>query len=441
MQGDKKLNSFTRIRDRFLKNRSFLNQFQKIWEKEVLNYFPDSLDAFPKEWIAEISKYSEKDLYLLDGKQCYQHLPDGQFKNFVARCRELEKLPSVSFESSQYPSWAWNGVKGKKQHEINRLIPIIKQEVTNFDCHQLIDIGGGVGHLARLLSFYEGIPVISVDLNNQLQTKGKARADKYPLPNNHAKLQYYCCEFNHQFYHNHLPKFSLDDQRFGMVGLHTCGNLANDFLFNIENSKSHFGINLGCCYLKLEPDHHTNLSQIARQNPLKNTKYSLTLATRGHLKLSRTEFDFKLKVKKYRYLLHLLFLRNGIKGFVSVGDSPPRDYAKSFADYAKIKFEEAYKKKQIKTNIFQKLQVLTTNELNNFFTDKNQQDQFWNLFYCDLIRWQVGRILEIDIILDRALYAIEKGMESEVFQVFDEDISPRNIGLLYKKKGDIKSPS
>lgn len=436
MQSNKKLQSLADIQERFLSNRSFLNQYQNIWEKEVLNYYPESLKAFPEEWIAEISSYSLDDLYQLDGKQSFEDLPDGEFKNFVAKCRSLEVLPSTSKSSGPYTSWAWNGVKGKKQHEITRLVPIIKEEMKALHCHQLIDIGGGVGHLARILAHYEGIPVVTVDMNPDLQAKGNKRIKKYPLPEDHNDIQYYCCEFNQDFHQNHLSQLPLKNKSFGMIGLHTCGHLANNFLFNIEKSNSQLGVNLGCCYLKLDPDSQTNLSQLAKQNPLKNTKYSLTLATRGHLKLSKEEFEYKLKVKKYRYLLHLFFLENGLQRFVSVGDSPPRDYAQNFSDYVFLKIEEAYTKKEINQEEYLKLKSRPANEIDKCYQDEKQQETFWNLFYCDLIRWQVGRILEIDILLDRALYAFEKGIEAEVYEVFDENLSPRNIALIYKKKGD-----
>jgi hypothetical protein len=433
MQGNMKLDNHNLIRNRFLSNRKFLCENQKIWEKEVLNYFPESLDAFPKQWVEEISKYTMDQIYQLDGKQSFDHLPDGEFKQFVEKCREMEILPRQAVITKEYPSWAWNGVKGKKKHEITQLVPVISELTKEGNIEKLIDIGGGVGHLARILAHYEGHSVISIDMNPTLQEKGKKRISKYPLPVGHGDIDYYCCEFNDQFNKDHLVKLPLTKE-YGMIGLHTCGNLANDFLYTITKTTSKAGLNLGCCYLKLDPKKQTNLSQTAKDHPLNNTKYSLTLATRGHLKLTREEFDYKIKVKRYRYLLHLWFLEQGINKFVSVGDSPPRDYALSFAGYVKLKMDEAFSKDELTTQQHETMKSIKDSIINEFFDSKEKQGLFWNLFYCDLIRWQVGRLLEIDILLDRALFAWENQHEAEIFEIFDESISPRNIALKYKKR-------
>lgn len=427
------LNHFEALKERLITLRSFLNRYRPLWDREVLNYYPESLQAFPSNWIQEIGQFSLDDLYELDGKQEFQHLPDGAFKSFVQECRGLEQFPILPVQEKDYPTWAWYGVKGKKKHEIMRLTPLISKYCQQKQLTGLIDIGGGVGHLARILAHYEGIPVTSVDINPKLQEKGKAREKKYPKPEGHQALDFYCCQFNQQFALEHLEKISNSDKQ-GMIGLHTCGNLANDFLKTMIATDIKMGVNLGCCYLKLDPKKETSLSQVAKTHPLIHTKYSLTLATRGHLKLSREEFDYKLKVKKYRYLLHLFFLEHGLTRFVSVGDSPPRDYALPFAGYVNLKIKEAMNKEEIPREIAKRLQAISDEEKNDFFAQQKRQDIFWQLFQCDLIRWQVGRLLELDIVLDRALYAYENGLEAQAFQIFDEEKSPRNIALVYTRK-------
>jgi hypothetical protein len=49
---------------------------------------------------------------------------------------------------------------------------------------------------------------------------------------------------------------------------------------------------------------------------------------------------------------------------------------------------------------------------------------------ANIIRWQLGRVLELYLLLDRAIYIEERGMSVELKQFFDENLSPRNIGLL-----------
>ena len=51
------------------------------------------------------------------------------------------------------------------------------------------------------------------------------------------------------------------------------------------------------------------------------------------------------------------------------------------------------------------------------------------MFLCNIIRWQLGRALEVYLLLDRCLYLEEKGYQVSCLQFFDEEISPRNIGI------------
>jgi hypothetical protein len=55
------------------------------------------------------------------------------------------------------------------------------------------------------------------------------------------------------------------------------------------------------------------------------------------------------------------------------------------------------------------------------------------MFLCNIIRWQLGRLLEIYLLLDRCLFLEENGYKVKVEQYFEEALSPRNIGILALK--------
>jgi hypothetical protein len=52
------------------------------------------------------------------------------------------------------------------------------------------------------------------------------------------------------------------------------------------------------------------------------------------------------------------------------------------------------------------------------------------MFICCLIRWQIGRALELYLLLDRAIYLEENNYTAILAEFFSENISPRNIGIL-----------
>jgi hypothetical protein len=46
-----------------------------------------------------------------------------------------------------------------------------------------------------------------------------------------------------------------------------------------------------------------------------------------------------------------------------------------------------------------------------------------------LIRNALGRVMELYLLVDRAIFLEEKGYKVEVQEFFDEELSPRNIGI------------
>ena len=54
-------------------------------------------------------------------------------------------------------------VKPKKQHEISRLASLVKFMSNSADFEQVVDVGSGVGHLSRLLSYAYKLKALSID--------------------------------------------------------------------------------------------------------------------------------------------------------------------------------------------------------------------------------------------------------------------------------------
>jgi hypothetical protein len=76
-----------------------------------------------------------------------------------------------------------------------------------------------------------------------------------------------------------------------------------------------------------------------------------------------------------------------------------------------------------------------TNEyFDQFYESKEIQDQLRIMFICNIIRWQIGRVLEIYLQLDRCIYLEENGYIVKLEQYFKESLSPRNLGILALKK-------
>lgn len=406
-------------KNQYLELRRLLLLRQKIWSKEVLLDFPNSLSDYPEEWLQELAQLSHYDLWKIDARRPLEN----QNSAFMGHIREIKRSTQLPQKKYQHflslPSWAFSRVKQKKQHEISILAQALKDIKNERSFQTLVDIGGGVGHFSRIMAHYFTTPTICVERDARLHELGKQRLEKYPIPKDAGKLDFVALDFQGHIEQERELK-TLFQKDHLTLGLHTCGPLA---VRHIE-AQAHFRakglLNFGCCYAKITESKDLCLSQHAKKNPVDLNSYALTLATRSHTEMSYADFCLKEKVKYFRYALALLLKEEfGVDDFVSVGDSPARDYLSFFSRYAS-----------------QKISLLGLNSTKNpsmwdkFYRRFSTQKTLQKMFHADIIRWQYGRALELVILLDRAVYLEEQGHQVELIEFFDEKLSPRNIGLL-----------
>ncbi|MBT3584371.1 MAG: methyltransferase [Halobacteriovoraceae bacterium] len=398
----------------------FLRTYRSFWYDEILNYYPEIESNFNQDWIEYLDGVSNRDLWKIDGRAADANIQNRSFKAFFDKITELCQLPkNLENIGVEYPARCFTRVKGKKKHEIGVLGNTVGALENKYQFSHAVDIGGGVGHLSRIISHYHGLKTKTLDKDLVLQETGKSKLDRYRVPENAKSVEFIPMTFGQ------VPEASLreifTDQALS-IGLHTCGPLAVAHLETAIKHGSKALLNFGCCYTKLNPLTDCNISSQAKADPITFTKYGLTLATRGHCEISYQDFQLKERVKAYRYSFHLLlWYRFGIQEFRPVGDSHPRDYWGSFSDYASNKLralEIAGREK------------ITPAELNSFFADTKVQKEVRKMFLANIIRWQAGRVVEHYLLTDRALFLEERGYQVSLKEYFDQSISPRNIGIL-----------
>ncbi len=406
---------------------AFLSPLKGIWSVEVLNQYPDTLCAYPQSWIDAMGNLDFEQQWQIEMGIIPKAIEGSELAELFETLATLEAIPSWSFDPDayhpeDYPTWALNYVSEKKQHEITHLASLLEQSLAQNKPLKIVDIGGGKGHLGRILALYHGHHVTTIDTNAELQAMGKDRLERYPHPEDAGSLNF----LNHTFGpQSESPK--LDEELFTQaqvtLGLHTCGPLA---LEHIQTYQAHQSLyNFGCCYQKLDSDHEVNLSEFSkRETPLDITKYALTLATRGHTKITLKDYELKMRVKYYRAALHLWMSENTKDNtFITVGSAKARDYFGSFGDYAVSKLEK-----------FNLANAADKDELDRFYENVETQAKLLDIFHANLIRWRFGRIIEKFILVNRALWQVEQGRHAKLYQVFQSELSPRNTVLYIPKK-------
>jgi hypothetical protein len=405
-----------------------IEETKPLWSCEVMNEFPQSIEDYQTKWLEELGQCTDDELFDFDCKRNVDKLSQSTLEEFLKPVRELCQLEEFSPDPVSLPlapleNWAYQGVKKKKRHEIDRMAPAIKSTFQHLQCKRVVDIGGGVGHLARILAHYYQMPTTSIDQNLDFQNIGKHRLQKFrKLPGASEvtfinatldledKTQILAQEINHEAF---------------LLGLHTCGALANTLIRSAEKFKSSALFNFGCCYYRMNPETDLWQSDFYKNGLFpKLNLYGLTLATRSHAEDDRSTFDTKIRVKMYRNALHLFLLEKyNNKHETDVGECPIQVYWQPFSQYVSMKLKEL--------NIEHQFSQLDFEE---FYSRSDIQQTLRKMVLCNLIRWQLGRALEIYILLDRALFLEEHQYQVSVKTYFKESLSPRNIGILAIKK-------
>lgn len=380
--------------------------------------YPTPLDDYPENWIQDLLRFEKhEDQLLLERKKVEGLIEDPSLIEFYQRRKELIDVPFAP-ELSPMPEthFTFLYVVPKKQHEIRRLAPLIDEIYRSHGIQKIIDIGGGIGLLAQSLNNQYGHKVTTVDVDPVMQKTGFERHLK------NAKNPDNLVDYKNVMVLRGDTEFSeLISPETMTVGLHTCGPLAVAQLEASVKQRAMGIVNFGCCYHKLgDNDGSQNISRFVRESgPLHLSQFALTLASRAHLKLPEKDFDFKLKVKHFRYALHfLLYDHYGIKKQVTLGNSPRPLYEGKFSAYAL----EQMRRLDLKP-------THSEMELNDYFLANETQDLIRRMLAGGTVRDAFGRLLELYIQLDRVVFLEEQGHKVELLQCFDEIISPRNLGI------------
>jgi hypothetical protein len=407
------------LKRRLVEIADFLQPYQRIWQNEIMLQYPNPIQDFPEDWVEELARIRDpKEVVRLEKKEVESLITHPDLLAFYRRIEELSKLPSAP-ELPAMPENAFTFlyVIPKKQHEIRRLAPYVNHFYYQHGVEKVVDIGGGIGILAQTLCNQYNLKVMTLDMDPELQKTGRKRHEKnFVHPDNQVSF--------------HLVKVSEDEPKFKellrpnmmTVGLHACGPLSLDQLKATARAGAKGLLNFGCCYYKLSKCEGTqNISAFAQALPQKveQSPYCLTLATRAHKKMNEADYHFKVKVKHYRYMMHFLLHDHYDRAdLTTLGNTHHRLYEKNFSDYAL----EQFRRIGVTPNH-------SADELDLFFADPHRQAMVWKMLAAGLIRNALGRLLEIYLLLDRAIYLEEQGYQAELLEFFDESLSPRNIGI------------
>lgn len=385
--------------------------------------------------------------------ECVKHFLSWKQSSGINKCQDVngnddtndrwqfgseELNPSGQSENKALHHVFKKHVKPKKQHEISRYSRLIKNVTSNLQVDKVLDVGSGVGHLSRYLAYGHDLRVACVDgmddftdsakkFDLQLETAvGKINQRNgttatYTPPVHVTSWLSPDMDLS-KFQKTLKTRFCMeDDERleYGIVGLHTCGDLAPILLKLFASSKDASMLqSVGCCYMKIEQ--HFPMSEFVSCQPWHALTYTSKELSCHAIemytdRLHSNEQD-KLKVHCYRALIEKLLVARD-PGLRHIGLNTVKNaHQISFAQYA----QTATKKLAV---------PLTEEDLNDPALDASL-GRWWEVVVFYSLRLSLAPVIETAILLDRSLFLYENGLDNLLFPIFDPILSPRNHVLM-----------
>lgn len=335
-------------------------------------------------------------------------------------------------------------VKPKKRHEIQLMASLCEYSRQISPVDFIVDFGAGLGHLARVLGYGYGIQVYCIEMQPELNVQASCIDIKLEcilkkhLPS--TNLAFFrrpkhvtLCITPDMQPQEFLRIIAESQQRtssnfkFGIIGLHPCGDLAVILMRMFTNIPQARFLNFAsCCYMKLTTtETQSNIKPQGyplSQYLLKQQKFSFlsyeALEISCHAvemycdRLARGDYEY-LKVHSFRAAAERIIVNNwpNLKhcGLRSVKHVPGMD----FYDY----FYKATQGVEASNLPRSELQAITIqNDLRH-----------WRrivIFYT--LRLMFAPLIESIILYDRALFLQENECHVKINATFDPRISPRN---------------
>lgn len=119
-------------KSRALALNEFVTCYTNMWNDEIMNEYPESMQHYPREWIDILTPLHNDELFAIDTKNInhpiFEKIANTSLDAFIRVGLSLSKLPVKNLvHPVKFEQWAYNGIKAKKRHEIDRIIPAINE--------------------------------------------------------------------------------------------------------------------------------------------------------------------------------------------------------------------------------------------------------------------------------------------------------------------------
>lgn len=143
-------------------------------------------------------------------------------------------------------------IKNKKEHELSRIVDVVKILLDNIDVEidEIVDIGAGIGHLSRILSLLIPDKVVSTIEGDACLVEKASKIDEKITKS--SKNKWESLKRKTIFVKEEGQLDEISGKSLFLTGLHTCGDFASTIIKHfVKNDRAKILLNFGCCYHKL----------------------------------------------------------------------------------------------------------------------------------------------------------------------------------------------
>ncbi|QLG90784.1 methyltransferase [Pseudomonas yamanorum] len=328
--------------------------------------------------------------------------PFPQLAEQAARLSAVDKLPAHPLEAAQHRLNV--DVPGRKWQQIEAFGAALQFAATP---RHWLDWCSGKGHLGRRL-LQPDQQLTCLEYDTALITSGQALSDHHRLPVTHRQQDVMAADAALQLGHQHTP-----------VALHACGDL-HVRLMQLASAAGCKQLAVApCCYNRTSADHYQALSSAARASALRLSIEDLGLplsetVTAG----ARVRHQRDISMARRLGFDGLQRQLRGCDEYLPTPSLPSHWLDKPFADYCR----------ELAT-----LKGLSTGEQDWQALEAQGWKRLAQVRNLELLRGLFRRPLEIWLVLDRALFLVEKGYNVRLGTFCETPLTPRNLMVLAER--------
>ena len=319
--------------------------------------------------------------------------------SLVERVRALTRVPGlqgdVALEAAETKR-----VKARKRLQLSALLGAASEFARNAE--RIVDVGAGQGHLTRAAARAWDKGALGLDRAAPLIDAARTLAsDRRVL----------------------FRRWDAFDEDLALtpsdlvMGLHACGEVGDVLVARAAEARARVLL-VSCCPQKVRSEMRVPLSRAGRRFDLTFARGILGLANLSQLEQGvEASLSDTMRSRQTRHALRVLLRNRGLD--VQQGEEMRGvNRRQSYRGLSRLAEQVL---------AFRNLEPARDEELEHF--ERIGREEYEMMRRLSLPRTMLARLIEVAVVLDRAMFLVEQGYRVNVATVFDESVSPRNLGI------------